>query len=68
MKIAMPPAAYAARYFIEMVRTLEGSDMENHKRNRDVEVGEANLILTSPNGTRYSVNVANDGTLSASAV
>lgn len=47
---------------------LERADKENHKRNRDLELGEGRLILTSPNGTRYSVTVADDGTLSTAAL
>lgn len=49
-------------------RELEKADALNHKRNRDIEVGQARLILTSPNGTRYSVEVDNAGNLSTSAV
>ena len=49
-------------------REIERADRENHKRNRDVEVGAGRLILTSPNGTRYEVTVADDGTLGTSAL
>lgn len=44
------------------------ADMQNHKRNRDIEMGQARLILTSPNGTRYAVAVDNAGALSTVAV
>lgn len=56
--------------FMESIwrRKLEGADAENHKKNRDIEVGEARLILTSPNGTRYEVSVDNTGTISATAL
>lgn len=52
----------------EWRRQIERSDAENHKRNRDVEIGRARLILTSPNGTRYEVTVDNTGTLSATSL
>lgn len=47
---------------------IENADIENLKRNRDAEIGHGRVILTSPNGTRYALSVANDGTLSAVAV
>jgi hypothetical protein len=47
---------------------IERADDANHKRNQDIEVGSARLILTSPNGTRYSVTVNNAGAISAAAI
>jgi len=52
----------------EWRRQLEQADRENHKRNQDVEIGQARLILTSPNGSRYEVTVDNTGTISATAI
>ena len=49
-------------------RALEAADQQNHKRNRDVEIGQARLILTSPNGTRYEVTVDNSGNLSTTSL
>jgi hypothetical protein len=49
-------------------RQLEQADSENHKRGRDIEVGQARVILTSPNGTRYALVVSNAGALSTVAV
>ena len=48
----------------EAFRILERADKDNYKRNQDIEVGENFLILTSPNGTRYSVVVDDAGNLS----
>ena len=48
--------------------TLELADVQNHKRDQDIEVGAARLIIKSPNGTRYEVKVSDSGTLSASTV
>ena len=52
----------------EWRRQIEQADRENHKRGQDVEIGDGRLILTSPDGTRYSVEVDNAGNLSATAV
>ena len=68
MKLAAPTPGYSRADQQEMRRQLEASDRENHKRNRDVEIGQARLILTSPNGTRYAVTVDNAGVLSTVAV
>lgn len=52
----------------ELARVLRLTDRQNHKREQDVEIGNGRLILTSPDGTRYSVTVNNLGMLSATAV
>jgi hypothetical protein len=44
-------------------RILEQEDARNFKRGQNVEVGVAELVLTSPDGTRYAVRVNNAGTL-----
>jgi len=47
---------------------IEQADGLNHKKNQDVEVGAARLILKSPNGTRYSITVDNSGNLGSTAL
>ena len=47
---------------------IEQADRENRKQGRDIEVYPARIILTSPNGTRYRIDVSNAGALSAVAV
>jgi hypothetical protein len=47
---------------------LENADRLNRKTNADVEISSSKLILTSPNGTRYSVVVSNLGILSTTAL
>jgi hypothetical protein len=47
---------------------IERADAENHKRNRDIEVSPGRLIIKSPDGTRYSIEVSNLGVISASAL
>lgn len=68
MKLPLPQGQYSRAVEVERNRLLERADMFNHKREQDVEIGAARLILTSPNGTRYSVTVDNAGTLSATAI
>lgn len=68
MKLPNPPSSYVQSDQQELRRQVELSDQQNHKRNRDVEIGTARLILTSPNGTRYALVVSNTGTLSTVAV
>ncbi|MFA7434716.1 MAG: hypothetical protein WCZ72_13535 [Gemmobacter sp.] len=63
MRLPSGAAAELARNGI-----LERADAENHKRGRDIEVGVARLILTSPDGTRWTVTVADDGTLAATSL
>jgi len=47
---------------------IEQADGLNHKKNQDIEVGAARLILKSPSGTRYSITVDNSGNLGATAL
>jgi len=68
MRLQNAPDQYSASYQSSINLDLEQSDELNHKKNQDVEVGAARLILRSPNGTRYSVTVDNSGTLSAASI
>jgi hypothetical protein len=68
MTLPRPGSQYSQVQEAERNRALMTADAENHKRNSDVYiVGGTRLILVSPNGTKYSVVVANDGTLSTEA-
>lgn len=44
-------------------RQIEIADMQNYKRDRDLEIGQNRVILTSPNGSRYALTVDNAGVL-----
>lgn len=68
MRLPTPRTTYSERVEVERNRAIEQADRGNHKRGQDVEIGMGRLILTSPNGTRYEIVVANDGTISSSAV
>lgn len=68
MKLPLPGRTYDPLREQRRNGLIEQADSGNHKRGRDVEIGDARLILTSPDGTRYAVEVDNAGNLSASAV
>lgn len=68
MKLPLSPIAYSRASEIERNRLIEQEDRRNHKRGQDVEIGVARLILTSPNGTRYSITVDNAGVIAATAI
>lgn len=42
---------------------LERADAENHKRNRDIEVGAGRVWVTAPDGGRWAVTMATDGAI-----
>jgi hypothetical protein len=47
---------------------LEQADTLNVKKFQDIEIGDAKLVLKSPNGSRFSVTVDNSGNLSATSI
>ena len=47
---------------------LEQADTLNVKKFQDIEIGDAKLVLKSPNGSRFSVTVDNAGNLAATAI
>lgn len=53
------------RTITEISRQVEMADRMNYKRDRDLEIGQNRVILTSPNGSRYALTVDNAGVLSA---
>jgi hypothetical protein len=68
MRLPRPAPRYDLHDQAEFRTALERADNANHKRNADIEVGAARLILTSPNGTRYALTVSNVGALTAVAI
>ena len=68
MRLPVAPPQYNRQKAQTANGIIERADSQNHKRNRDIEVGVARIILTSPDGTRYALTVANDGTVGSSAV
>lgn len=68
MILPTAPDVYNATEANKINLLIEQADGLNHKKNQDVEVGAARLILKSPNGTRYSITVDNSGNLGATAL
>jgi hypothetical protein len=68
MRLPDPPEKYSQDHQSDVQVRLEAEDAQNRKKGRDVEIGSARLILTSPDGARWSVTVDNAGVLSASVV
>jgi hypothetical protein len=68
MKLPRPAPRYDMQDQAEMRIAIERADDLAHKRNRDVEIGAARLILTAPNGTRYVVSVSNAGAIQATVI
>jgi len=65
------PAAttdYSPQNISQMNLAIEQADALNHKKNQDLEVGAARLVLKSPDGTRYSITVDNSGNVGATAL
>lgn len=68
MSLPRPGNSYDPRQAAELRRELERRDQGNHKRGQDVEINPGRLILTSPNGTRFSVTVSNAGAITATPI
>lgn len=59
MKLQHPPSEYAQTREVERNRALEQADNENHKRNRDVEIGGGRLIVKDDTtNARYEIYVS----------
>lgn len=68
MRLPNVPPQYFPAIERERNRTLELADKQTQKTNSDFDVGANKLILTSPDGTRFNITVANDGTISATSL
>jgi len=68
MSLAPASAAYSREEQNRLRADLDRRDRQNLKRGRDIEMGAARIILQSPDGSRFALAVANDGTLSATAL
>ena len=64
MRLSLPPDEYDVGHEIERNRELEAEDLLNRKKRQDVEIAlPERLILSSPNGNRYSITVSNTGSI-----
>lgn len=48
-------------------RVLRQADRQNVKRNTDIHLGQARVVLTAPDGGKWAIEVDNAGNLSASS-
>jgi hypothetical protein len=69
MSLTRAPNAYTREDQDRLRTELDKMDAANRKKGQDVEVaGAERLILSSPNGSRWSIRVSNAGALSAVAL
>ena len=70
MKLQPAPRQYDQGQEQETRNQIERADALTHKKGRHIDLGGNSfyVILTSPNGTRYSVTVSDAGALVVTAV
>lgn len=69
MRLPDPGARYVQSEEARRNREIELADTRNLKRQQDIElVSGMRLIMTSPNGTRYTITVSNLGVVSGTAI
>jgi len=67
-KLPDPPLQYEQRHISEMQSAIEQTDDLALKTNEDNIIEQGTLILKSPNGSYYKLQVDNSGVLSTAAV
>lgn len=68
MILPRPPKDYDLRDQSETRRAIELEDRNNRKLGQDVEINDNRLILKSPDGTRWNITIADDGTISGTSL
>lgn len=68
LRIAPAPLRYSQQWQAEHDREIVREDLQNVKRNTDVEFADNRLIIQSPNGSRWKISVSDGGVLSAVAL
>jgi hypothetical protein len=61
MSSPKPPPQYDQKDQTEVRRQLDAADRQNVKIGTDIEFVNNRLIMTSPDGTRWSLTVSNAG-------
>ena len=64
MNLQAARAEYDAKDETQTRNEIARVDKQNMKRNQDIDMGAARLILRAPNGNRYCLVVSNAGVLS----
>lgn len=67
MKLPVVPQRFQPLIESTRNRIIETADAENHKRDRDINVGKGRVILTASDGSRWALVVAPSGALSTVA-
>ena len=65
LALPKPAAQYDGENEAQLRAALVREDARNMKVGQDVDVGAAKLILTAPDGSRWTLSVASDGTMTA---
>ena len=68
MRLPTPGSNFDQRAETQRNLLIEQADDLNRKKNQDIELRNERLILQSPDGTRFKLQVDNSGNLSASSV
>ena len=68
MRLPTPGSNFDQRAETQRNLLIEQADDLNRKKNQDIELGNERLILQSPDGTRFKLQVDNSGNLSASSI
>jgi len=63
-----PPAQYEPEYMYDLSSLIISEEAITCKTSRDNVFDTGSVVLRSPNGSYFKIVVANDGTLSATAV
>lgn len=66
--LTQPPERWSKEFQARQNQALTAADRMNRKTGADIELVTDRLILRSPNGSRFALVVANDGTLSTTAL
>jgi hypothetical protein len=68
MRLPNVPLTFDRLTETERNRTLELADQQNRKVGQDVELSGERLILKSPDGTRWSITINDQGGMTATSL
>jgi hypothetical protein len=70
MILPSAPREWSARFQAELQRAIAEADRYNLKQNQRIELveGGTELVITSPDGTKWKLSVDNTGTISTNSV
>tara|TARA_Y100000296_G_scaffold7240_1_gene8674 strand:+ start:348 stop:611 length:264 start_codon:yes stop_codon:yes gene_type:complete len=63
-----PPEEYSKTYMFDLASLVIDEESVSCKTDRDNVLDKGSIVIRSPDGSYFKIVVANDGTLSASAV